>query len=66
MLTDKSGGGVPLYLHSGWTDCDRKYVWTGEGQKKEQIVQLLSQMDQRDLLCAGWMSVLAVCVCVSI
>lgn len=63
MLTDKGEHHRLIYLHSGLTDCNSENVWTEKGQKKEQIVRLLLQMNQRSAF--GWTHecVLPVCFC---
>lgn len=62
LLTDKSGSGVLLYLHSGWTDCNRKYVWTGKARRRSRLFGCCHRWII-GLLCAGWMSAFAVCLC---
>lgn len=61
LLTDKSGSGVFLYLHLRRTDCDRKYVWTGEARRRSRLFGCCRRWI-RGLLRAGWMSVLTVCL----
>lgn len=61
MLTDKSGSGVLLYLHSRRTDCDRNYVWTGKARRRSRLFSCCRRWI-RGLLCAGWMSVFTVCL----
>lgn len=65
MLTDKSGSGVLLYLHLGRTDCHRKYVWTGKARRRSRLFGCCRRWI-RGLLCAGWMSVFAVCFALSV
>ncbi len=60
LLTDKSGSGVSPLSSFGVDRLRQKLCLDGEGQKKEQIVRLLSQMDQRSAVC--WMDECVCCV----
>lgn len=61
MLTDKSGSGVLLYLHSGRTDCDRKYVWTAKARRRSRLFVCFADGSEVCCVLDGWVCSLCVC-----
>lgn len=59
MLTDKSSFAVLLYLHSGWTDWDRKNVWIRKARRRSRLFGCHCRWIW-GLLFAGRMSVVTV------